>query len=629
MNTLRAGAIIYFVLIYLIDRIILKFIPGAMTFVIIYSIGFSFFGIVLIAKALDWLTDKIKYSGKKNDNEYIKKEEAKPIKEEVKPNHSAYKTPAEDPKLDLYFGEMGPRGYRREKRVAQNNETYEVLVSSTVKTEKTAKESVAKPEKKPVKPNESVIYDDALQIKDQEYYSRHDIINFTVPDGIKRIGKFAFQYCDNLKSVTIPESVEEIALCAFASCFRLTEVHINNLEKWCGIRFADNIANPLNYAHNLYLNGELVTELVFPKGRSKVNAYAFSECRCLETLLLPEGVKSIEEGAFRLCFGLTRVELPESLEKIGKTTFQNCKNLKSITIPENVEEIGLGAFWECDQLRGVRINNLERWLSISFEDIFANPLYSAHNLYFNGKLVTELTFPKGISKVNAYAFCGCSCLKTLVLPEGVKHIEKGAFNNCTGLSRIVLPESLESIGESVFSGCASLTEIYIPENVKSIGKFAFADCKNLVKVRMPEAVTEIKEATFARCENLTEVILSPETRDIEGYAFTNCISLVLEEIPDSVVRIGEEAFYACKKLSPEILEKIKKLKYIKPKKNPDLVYIPSGYLNPTDDPYYVRDDYFLHDPDYQDYLQGNIRPERYRIEYKVAENGETYTTLRK
>ena len=56
--------------------------------------------------------------------------------------------------------------------------------------------------------------------------------------------------------------------------------------------------------------------------------------------------------------------------------------------------------------------------------------------------------------------------------------------------------------------------------------------------------------------------------------------------------------------------------------------IPSGYANPKDDPYYVSSDHFSRDPDYQDYLQGNIRPSRYQIEHKVADNGEEYTTLK-
>ncbi len=56
--------------------------------------------------------------------------------------------------------------------------------------------------------------------------------------------------------------------------------------------------------------------------------------------------------------------------------------------------------------------------------------------------------------------------------------------------------------------------------------------------------------------------------------------------------------------------------------------IPSGYATPRHDPYAVSDDHFRYDPDYQDYLQGNIRPERYQIEHWVADNGQEYTTLK-
>ena len=53
---------------------------------------------------------------------------------------------------------------------------------------------------------------------------------------------------------------------------------------WCEISFGSVSGNPLCYAHNLYLNGELVTELVIPDGVTSIGNYAFYKCTSLTSV---------------------------------------------------------------------------------------------------------------------------------------------------------------------------------------------------------------------------------------------------------------------------------------------------------------------------------------------------------
>ena len=120
-------------------------------------------------------------------------------------------------------------------------------------------------------------------IGDCAFCDCRSLTSIILPEGVTSIGDYAFYGCSSLASVIIPEGVTSIGNCAFCDCENLTAVHISDIAAWCNIKFSKSDSNPLYYANNLYLNGELVTEVT-----------------------LPEGVTSIGEGAFRGCRSLTK-----------------------------------------------------------------------------------------------------------------------------------------------------------------------------------------------------------------------------------------------------------------------------------------------------------------------------------
>lgn len=117
----------------------------------------------------------------------------------------------------------------------------------------------------------------------------------------------AFQY-SYIKTITIPDTVTSIGSGAFSYCYYLKDVYITDIGKWCGISFEDWSATPLNYAHNLYLNGTLITNLVIPNGVTSIGGFAFSRCTGLTSITIPDSVTSIDWGAFSGCTGLTSIK---------------------------------------------------------------------------------------------------------------------------------------------------------------------------------------------------------------------------------------------------------------------------------------------------------------------------------
>ena len=390
-----------------------------------------------------------------------------------------------------------------------------------------------------------------------------------IPNSVTTIGESAFYYgC--LTSVTIPNSVTSIGESAFWGCHNLTSVHINDIDAWCRISFDDYDANPLAYANNLYIGGDLVTNLVIPNSVTSIRKYAFYGCECLVSLTIPKSVTSIGYNAFSYCyldsvtinsnaivndptywdgnnfshkFGMvTKYIIGEDVKGIGKYAFWGCYGLTSVTIPNSVTSIGEGAFGYCPDLTSVYINDIDAWCRISFADADANPLGRSTNLYVDGDLVTNLVIPNGITSVKDYAFYGCYSLTSVTIPNSVNGIGNYAFSYCDGLTSVEIPNSVTSIGSSAFYNCDGLTSVEIPNSVTSIEYRTFDDCDGLTSVTIPNSVTSIGESAFSSCDGLTSVTIPNSVTSIGESAFYDCNSLNSITIGQRVKSIGWSAF---------------------------------------------------------------------------------------
>ena len=252
-----------------------------------------------------------------------------------------------------------------------------------------------------------VISDAVTNIGPYAFDNCSSLVDVTIGNGVTNIGEHAFSWCSALTSVTIPSSVTSIGEWVFIGCDGLTSVHITDLDKWCGISFGSFHANPLYYAHDLYLNDVLITDLT-----------------------IPNSVTSIGDFAFYVCNGLTSVTIPNSVTNIGEYAFSYCSALTSVTIPSSVTSISRGAFSRCSGLTGVTILD-------------------------------------GVTNIESYAFYGDSELTRVTIPDSVASIGDSAFQDCKSLQHVSVPVWLRGqIDEvSVFSGCPATLEIVYEETI--------------------------------------------------------------------------------------------------------------------------------------------------------------------
>lgn len=222
---------------------------------------------------------------------------------------------------------------------------------------------------------------------------------FEIPNSVTVVEGRAFEGCSGLTSVRIPSSVTRIDDLAFHFCDNLSVVDISSIESWCMINFGSNEGNPLIYAHNLYLNGEKLTDLIIPDNVTEVKPYAFWGYTGMKTLTIPN-----------------------SVTKIGRRAFSHCSEMVSADISNSVATIDAEAFYLCSSLSSFNI-------------------------------------PSSLSVINERVFYGCDGITVLDIPENITNIKEEAFSWCSGLSKLTLLATLQTISNDAFWGCKSLRTI--------------------------------------------------------------------------------------------------------------------------------------------------------------------------
>ncbi len=375
---------------------------------------------------------------------------------------------------------------------------------------------------------------EVTNIGNSAFYYYYNLTSIIIPDGVTSIGDSAFSGCRNLASITIPTSVTSIGNYAFASSDGVRKVYIADMDVWYNVSFNTNGTNPLGTKGELYLKGNLVTDLEIPAGMTSIGDYAFHGCYRLTSIIIPDSITSIGDLAFAGCSNLASITLPDSVTSIDSSAFASCSNLASITLPDSMTSIGSNAFSNCSSLTSITIPDGVKNIDIcTFEGCSS---------------LSRITLPDSVTRIESLAFQGCSSLTGITIPNGLTSIGGQAFAEC-GLTSITIPANVTNIGNSAFRNCGSLTSINIPDGVTSFGNSVFSGCRSLISITLPDNVTSIDSSVFYNCSNLTSITIPNGVTSIGDYAFHGCSSLTSITIPDNVTSIGYAAFYNCSSLT--------------------------------------------------------------------------------
>lgn len=265
----------------------------------------------------------------------------------------------------------------------------------------------------------------------------------------------------------------------FHNCIGLQAVYLSDLGAWCNISFEDASANPIVYANKLYIDGEVITDLVIPDSVTSISADTFRNCGSLTSVMIPNSVADIGNNAFINCKNLALVVIGNGVTSIGDGSFRGCSGLLSVVIGEMVASIGEGAFFDCANLTKITWNTSATLYLTNESNIFSNAgtdgdgisvifgdsvLNVPDFLFFVSSVssspkIAEVIIGNNVTRIGNYAFSNCDDLTTLVLSDNVSSIGSYAFLNCSSLTTVTIPRSLNIIGGAAFLGCAGLTSV--------------------------------------------------------------------------------------------------------------------------------------------------------------------------
>ena len=368
------------------------------------------------------------------------------------------------------------------------------------------------------KTQEELEFDDAETSK-QWFIGESTITKVILPEGIEKIGAYAFANLTGLEEIVLPSTLEAIEYGAFYGCSALQKVTFsgeNNVKiisqsafEGCDLQgtldlSAICVISNYAFAGNQDLKGITTTDTLLSIGE-----YAFAGCKSLSDVTITAQKVKYGPYAFTGCEALTSFYVNASVLPEGM--FYESKALTKVTIGPDVNEIGEFAF------RDTAVDTFEvKEGSKTYKVQSANHILSADGVQLVAVAPTitgEYTDNAAVTSVAGGAFSHNTKITAVNLPN-VNQVGDYAFGSSESLAAVTLG-TLTKIGEYAFFETA-ITELPpMAENV-NIGKYAFAK-SDLISVTIPDGMT-VNEGVFAQCANLQTVVIGNDVT-LENYAF--------------------------------------------------------------------------------------------------------------
>ena len=446
------------------------------------------------------------------------------------------------------------------------------------------------------------------KINRSAFSNNNVIVEVVIPNTITTIEDWAFDGCNNLKSLYIPCSVTTVGKTIVSNNYSKQTSILAEVETqpagwnssfdsyyyattyWgCAEKFLISVNE---YQYVVY--NEIASLVDCTDTNSvEINVPSFIDVNGKEY-----AVKSIGKKAFYKCSEVVKINISEGVEAIGDYAFIRYQN-QTVVLPGSVNYISSSAFsrYNSDVLDVYYTGTLENWFNIQFPEQNANPFYmnTSGKLYLLNELgdyefLTDIVVPESITEIGANQFTDYSFITSVLLHDGVVSVGESAFVNNYDMLVIYIPKSVKTMGAHIFSNCNKLTiyceasskpsgwDTYWASNVTNIvwnAPYLYSDdfyfgvdnstntatilrsTSNDSSIAIPSAfsyngktfaVTAIGTYAFSNKNNLKNIVIPGNIITIGTYSFNNCTNLVEVIINNGVTTIETYAFKNCAEL---------------------------------------------------------------------------------
>ena len=172
-------------------------------------------------------------------------------------------------------------------------------------------------------------------------FSQCAMTNLALPNGLRTIERYAFEFCTRLEISTVPSTVTNIGQFAFRECYSIGHLEVPDSV----LRLGESV---FNHCINL-------TSVAIGKGLNTIDLTPFDACGSLTDISVDpqnanfsslDGVLFDKNKTQLVCFPCGRTEayrVPTGVRDIAYWAFAGCK-LDSVTLPDTVTNICTGAF---------------------------------------------------------------------------------------------------------------------------------------------------------------------------------------------------------------------------------------------------------------------------------------------
>ena len=312
-----------------------------------------------------------------------------------------------------------------------------------------------------------------------------------LPKRTKAIEDYAFYDCKTLKAIDIPEGIQALESSVLSGCSSLTTISLPSSL----IRLNDYALSGCNSLNTISWPTLLIEKIKPSSYGTAGDLQAFKDIKDDCTWHV---VKGMSEQFRNQSWWNTSWTIIDDLEKPYDDSIiikDNVAGDLSSHVPEKLKNL-ITLMAVSGQLNGTDIKMIREMIidgsltTLNLHDASivtgGEPYYTSwtdshftqdgvigKNMFYNCKLLKNISLPESISSIEEYAFYNCVSLDSISIPEGILHLGNRTFSGCSSLSTICIPSTVSFIHDYSFSGCTSINTVYC--SILDIGKIKASD----------------------------------------------------------------------------------------------------------------------------------------------------------